>query len=253
MKTVTDFRIFGTAIATPIFIPPPLRPPVVGVAGVIDLAQLAGDPQSRWASGQLTDAHNTTANNSLPWMGGEGDSRGFVRSGQNVVMEDGQAWPTVLRTHPMWIDRGTIKGWLAWRPIPAGARFQAKVGFLRGATGTDGVTFWVWVHYLSGGAERWTPVLQHFKRYTQTLDTIDVDLSAYAGQSISIELRVDAGASSGQDWAAWVNPIITSPKPNPPGDEIVTEKYDFDGVFVLAYACKRLPKSPDPDPTLKWS
>jgi hypothetical protein len=34
--------------------------------------------------------------------------------------------------------------------------------------------------------------------------------------------------------------------------ELVTETFSFDGVVVLAYVCKRVPKSPDPDPVLKW-
>lgn len=248
----------STVIATPIIrIPPTTTTNGPGVP--IDLIQLAGDPNSRWVSGQLVDAHNTTGNSNLPWMGSDGDSRGFVRSDQNVLMEDGKLWPSVLRTHPKWVDRGTIKGWLAWRPIPPNAHFQSKVGFLRGAGGTDGATFWVWVHYLVNGLEQWKPVAQHFKKYTQSLDTIDVDLSTYAGQSISIELRVDAGSSSGQDWAAWVTPTVapvdTHPNSGIPGPDtrLVTETFPFDGVFVLAYTCKRLPKSPNPDPTLKWS
>ncbi|NOU11409.1 MAG: hypothetical protein HOO98_15530 [Nitrospira sp.] len=250
----------STVIATPIIKIPPAKA-TSNPAVPLDLVQLAADPSSRWASGQLVDAHNTADNASLPWMGSEGDSRGFVRSGTNVVMEDGRAWPSVLRTHPKWVNHGTIKGWLAWRPIPAGAHFQTQVGFLQGAAGTDGVTFWVWVHYLIGGfagnVEQWKPVAQHFKKYSQSLDTIDVDLSAYAGQSISIELRVDAGGSSGQDWAAWVSPTIIGVPAHPgtdgPRTELVTETFPFDGVFVLAYACKRLPKSPNPDPTLKWT
>lgn len=250
----------STVIATPIIKIPPST--TTGrLSTPIDLIQLAGDPQSRWAGGQLIDAHNTTNNSTLPWMGGEGDSRGFVRADQNVLMEDRKPWSSVLRTHPMWVDRGTIKGWLAWRTIPAGAHFEAKVGFLQGALGTDGVTFWVWVHYLipgiAGNIEQWKPVAQHFKKYTQSLDTIDIDLSAYAGQSISLELRVDAGSSSGQDWAAWVNPSITTPQTNsgtsPQSGSLVTETFPFDGVFVLAYMCKRIPKAPNPDPTLKWS
>ncbi|MBS0155296.1 MAG: hypothetical protein JSS38_11920 [Nitrospira sp.] len=244
----------STVIATPILDIPP-NTSSAQPSTSIDLFQLAGDPQSRWASGRLVDAHNTTDNANLPWMGNAGDSRGFARSDVNVIMEDGRSWPSVLRTHPKWVDQGTIKGWLAWRPIPTGAHFQAQVGFLRGALGTDGVTFWVWVHYLIGGfagnVEQWKPVAQHFKKYTQSLDTIDVDLSAYAGQSISIELRVDAGGSSGQDWAAWVNPTITA-IPSQRTD-LITETFPFDGLFVLAYVCKRLPKSPNPDPSLKWS
>lgn len=39
---------------------------------------------------------------------------------------------------------------------------------------------------------------------------------------------------------------------NPPGD-LVQETYHFDGVAVLAYVCKRIPKSPNPDKTLQWA
>jgi hypothetical protein len=103
-------------------------------------------------------------------MGNDGGALGFVRSDNNVVMEDGNPWSSVLRTHPKWVDRGTIKGWLAWKTIPAGAHFQVKVGFLQGALGTDGVTFWVWVHYLTegfaGSIQQWKPVAQLFKKYT---------------------------------------------------------------------------------------
>lgn len=254
-----SLKLDSMAIATPtIKIPTDTvtdRPPTS-----IDLMQLAGDPQSRWAGGQLVDEHNTTDHANLQWMDRTRDPLGSTRLETNVTMEDGSSWPSVLHTHPKWVARGTIKGWLAWRTIPAGAHFQAKVGFIQGALGTDGVTFWVWVHYLTpgiaGNIEQWKPVAQHFKKYTQSLDTIDIDLSAYAGQSISIELRVDAGPSSGQDWAAWVNPSITAPQANsgtsPNSDRLVTETFNFDGVFVLAFMCKRLPKAPNPDLTLKW-
>jgi Ricin-type beta-trefoil lectin domain-like len=35
--------------------------------------------------------------------------------------------------------------------------------------------------------------------------------------------------------------------------ELVTENYNFDGVVVLAFVCKRMPRSPNPDNTLQWS
>jgi hypothetical protein len=47
---------------------------------------------------------------------------------------------------------------------------------------------------------------------------------------------------------------IPEKKPDAPKttEELVTESFSFDGVIVLAYVCKRLPKSPNPDPALKW-
>jgi hypothetical protein len=47
--------------------------------------------------------------------------------------------------------------------------------------------------------------------------------------------------------------LIIPPKPPaPPAQEVITETYNLDGVVVLAYVCKRVPKSPDPDITLQW-
>jgi hypothetical protein len=55
-------------------------------------------------------------------------------------------------------------------------------------------------------------------------------------------------------------PVLTvPPKPaNPTGAtpaqaELVTETYVSEGVVVLAYVCKRNPRSPNPDATLSWS
>jgi hypothetical protein len=55
-------------------------------------------------------------------------------------------------------------------------------------------------------------------------------------------------------------PVFTvPPKPaNPTGAtpaqaELVTETYASDGVVVLAYVCKRIPRSPNPDERLSWS
>lgn len=44
------------------------------------------------------------------------------------------------------------------------------------------------------------------------------------------------------------------PRRPPQTSQFVTENYSFedDGVMVLALLCKRLPKAPNPDPTLQW-
>jgi len=84
--------------------------------------------------------------------------------------------------------------------IPANAEFQARVGFLQGATGTDGVTFEVlW---------QGRTLAQLRKLYDRSLKEIKIDLSPYAGQQGEMVRRVKAGSSSGQDWAVWVEPRI---------------------------------------------
>jgi hypothetical protein len=49
-----------------------------------------------------------------------------------------------------------------------------------------------------------------------------------------------------------IPPKRPEPPPATPADELVTEPYSLSGVVVLAYVCKRVPKSPDPDKTLTW-
>ena len=180
-----------------------LKPPVTKS---IDLLTLS--PQARWAGAQLTDASGNSINGqNLAFNGSDGDARGFVRLGP-LALEDGQT-TTALWTHPMWVNNGTIKGWHPDVPLPNGARFESLVGFRAGALNTDGVRFVVFEHHTEPGGRRvWNQVVNVHKTYTRQLMSIGADLSHLAGQSVGIELRVDAGPSSGQDWAVWIRPRI---------------------------------------------
>lgn len=197
---------------------------------LIELSELAHAAQ--WSSGELVDADNTKNGAQLPWQGSDGDSRGFVRL-TTMYMEDGRAYQT-LRTHPKWVAKGTIKGHFPWKVLPKNARFEAKVGFVSGAKHTDGVTFQVWEHHYDDAAKRtvWNKIINRYKAYDGKLTTISASLAHLQGKNVRIELRVDAGASSGQDWAAWVEPRIL-------GDEyernVVTEKH----TFPLSYNCSK--------------
>lgn len=172
----------------------------------IELASLS--PYARWESSRLVDAHNGTDQQVLPWMGSPNDNRGFARL-DSIQMESGQT-RQALRTHPKWVGNGTTKGWHPWVTLPNKAVFETEVGFVKGAQQTDGVTFMVWEHHRQAGSEVWTRVARLKKYYTGALQTIRADLTHLSGQEVGIELRVDAGPSSGQDWAAWVNPRIVS-------------------------------------------
>jgi hypothetical protein len=199
-----------------------------GTSHLIELAHLA--PQAKWSSGELIDADNVKNGSIIPWQGGNNDGRGFARL-DTVYMEDGRAYKA-LRTHPKWADKGTVKGHFPWKNLPANARFEAKIGFLNGARFSDGVTFQVWEHHYDVVAKKtvWNKIVHKYKPYDGKLLAISANLSHLKGQSVGIELRVDAGTSSGQDWAAWIEPRIT-------GDEyerkVVTEKRQF----KLSYPC----------------
>jgi thiol-activated cytolysin len=163
---------------------------------------------ARWEGAQLIDAHNGRDAVQLPWMGSDGDSRGFVRL-DVITLEDGRT-VKALRTHPKWVDNGTIKGWHPSVQLPPNAVFEADIGFVFGAQNTDGVTFQVWEHHNQGGRTVWNQIISVRKGYTGSLQRVRADLSHLAGQQVSIELRVDAGPSAGQDWAAWTNVRIFS-------------------------------------------
>jgi hypothetical protein len=172
----------------------------------INLTQLSSE--ARWESGRLVTDNSATNTHNLPWEGSPTDDRGFVRLDE-LTLENGQT-TTALRTHPKWVPNGTIKGWYPWVELPQNAVFSADVGFLQGARNTDGVTFQVWAHHKEGGRTVWNKVAEVQKDYTGNLVPIQADLSHLAGQEVKIELRVDAGQSSGQDWAAWTNVNISS-------------------------------------------
>ena len=170
-------------------------------------------PQARWQGAQLTDDSGNTSNTqSLPWNGNDGDPRGFVRL-DSLDLENGTR-TVALWTHPMWLDNGTIKGWHPDVVLPTGAHFESQVGFKRGATSTNGVRFIVFEHHTHTDGHRvWNQVASVHKTYTGELTTIRADLSHLAGTPVGIELRVDAGPTSVQDWAVWVDPRIMSATP----------------------------------------
>lgn len=164
---------------------------------------------ARWGSGKLVDAHNTNPSYSLTYPGTP-DAKGHVQIVTGTVLEDNSA-PRCLHMHPAWVEQGTIKGHLGYIDVlPDRAFFSAKVGFIKpqGNPGTDGVRFWVWVHYTVNGQAKWEPIVNELKPFNGMLKTVYADLSRFSGQRIRLEFRVDAGASSAQDWAVWVDPQI---------------------------------------------
>lgn len=163
---------------------------------------LANAPSANW--------YNTTGGTDL-WNVGLGDPRGFACYRTNIKLEDNNTYSKVLETHPEWINYGFIGGeYPDIIKIPEGARFTARVGFIKDAIGTDGAGFVVVFRDTSYVVHFITSVSGYHATYNGTLDSLNLNLSSFAGQSGQIFLVVRAGASSGQDWAVWVNPQITN-------------------------------------------
>lgn len=161
---------------------------------------------------------------------------GYAESGRNGYVqnstmvggdtEDGGE-DDYLHTHPASGRNGKIVGIFPEYRVLAGDRFTAKIGFNEGATGTDGATFVFGIilegrsvddanDFFSSESSRANVLRDNYvelhratKRYDGTLRSVDVDLSGFSGQRVRFVLSVEAGLTSGQDWAIWGTPLVT--------------------------------------------
>ena len=168
-------------------------PPVYG-ASVYDFVQSASS--ASWSSGA----------GALPFPGSTSDSRGFALNLVDAQLEDDSTYPSVLESHPQWVTDGYITGVYPPQTIAQGTQLRVKTGFLKGATGSDGVNFEV---VLDVNQVQHSLVNLH-SSYDGELDEATVDLSQYAGQTGRFILTVKAGKSSGQDWAVWAEAKVES-------------------------------------------
>ncbi|MGB9890734.1 MAG: hypothetical protein ACPLTQ_13875, partial [Anaerolineae bacterium] len=141
----------------------------------------------------------------LPWPGAANDNRGFARWVDNAALEDGSTASRVLETHPQWVAHGYIQGaftevYSSGYVVQSGDHFVARVGLLQNAA-SGNVTFRVMIRP-EGGPNTWIGSVSD--TYDGSLKTMNIPLSAWAGKRADFILRVDAGSSSGQDWAVWV-------------------------------------------------
>ena len=172
---------------------------IVDVHFLYDL--LAKAPDAYWYSGDGGPL----------WDVGLSDNRGFACFRTNIKLEDGNTYPKVLETHPQWINDGRISSEYPDLSItiPDGARFTAKVGFIKGATATDGVNFRM--QFYDGSRWYFFPSYSGYHAtYNGALDSLNIDLSSIVGKTGRICIGVKAESSSDQDWAVWVNPQITN-------------------------------------------
>lgn len=182
-------------------------PLTIGVPMVMDLTSLAAG--GRFEGGRLLNTTTVVDNVPLRWDG-EIIPDGYIQPMENKVCEDGRAYD-ILHMHPKWVANGTIVAWMPWTRLGPSPVFKSGIGFIQGAGGTDGVTFQVFVHLYIRGQLRRRHVFTQHKPHNGRIDDIEFSLRDYENTEVRIELRVDAGASSGRDWAAWINPRIESP------------------------------------------
>ena len=102
------------------------------------------------------------------------------------------------------ITKGTITGLFSLR-IPKDAKtINVGLGFLQGATGSDGVTF---VITARSGDQKWELLKEHVKHDQVLHKTLPIP-SSLLGREVNLRLRVKAGKTAGRDWSAWIRPRI---------------------------------------------
>jgi hypothetical protein len=156
---------------------------------------------------------------SLPFPGKDNDSRGFALYRNNWQLEDSSTWAKVLETHPQWVSDGWIMGRYPQLTVPSGAELKVTVGFLKGATGTDGVTFKV--QFEEGQSRQ--EILSLQATYDGKLDSMTESLSSLSGRTGYFILYVNAGQGSGQDWAAWAEAKIEVAAPPAALPDLIVE------------------------------
>jgi len=139
-----------------------------------------------------------------------------------LPVEDGTIYYTdrCLATYPRNVVDGVIQGTygeiyaknvaqetrLIEMEVPVHAKFTAKVGFAKGAEGSNGVKASFGIIDPTGS----TVILKSVDvKYDGRLDDFEVDLSEYAGQDVYYFLRADAKGPATFDWLVWVDPKIT--------------------------------------------
>jgi len=195
---------------------PAMPPPAQATDGTSYYDFIAHASEAVWGNGYEM----------LDFGGSLGDYRGFACYRDNIKLEDGSTYGRVLETHPQWIDHGRISGRYPEMTLASETELRIVVGFLDGAVGTDGVDFEV--YFVSGGHS--SLITSVNADYNCALDAREIALGPHWGKTGYFTLWVDAGASSGRDWAAWVTAEI-----RPTGVVITTECPLPDAIVGHAY------------------
>ena len=173
----------------------------------------------------------------LQFPGSASDSRGFALWQTNGYMEDNKKYPKVLETHPEWKANGYIMATYPNLAVPTGAKLSLRIGFLKGATGTDGVLYRVLFNYTGQPIN----IFEKYKSYTGKVETETIDLSKYQGKNGKFILYVNAGGkNSAQDWAGWAEAEILYTKKYP--DLVITDLWNKSG--VIHYKIKNIGDAP---------
>ncbi|MBN1918313.1 MAG: hypothetical protein JW889_10410 [Verrucomicrobia bacterium] len=159
----------------------------------------------------VDEAASATWASSVPLtFGGAGGARGWARVVNSVRAEDNKDYEKVLQVSPENKADGFVYGEYAVA-IPPNAKLRATVSFTAGHGSPDGATVSVQVRAPSVARRvkpSWKQVLTKTIMRDNKLDAVEVDLSAWANQKVSIRLVVNAHSNATDDLVLWIAPRI---------------------------------------------
>lgn len=144
-------------------------------------------------------------NRDLPCPGSEGDDRGFVLVRNAPKLENGTvSSDPALLTYPKTSGSGYIRGIYPAFKVQDGDRFQALINCQYKA---DDCNVFFRLEYQIGNGEIKT-LAQWHEVYEGAYNSVNVDLSGFAGQKVKFILSVFANGNAHEDFALWIAPRI---------------------------------------------
>lgn len=146
-------------------------------------------------------------------------SRGLATRLGSAVAADGETYPNVIQMVPAaesyawiegifgdWQERWQLGGYMLPLELPNNARFTSMVCLSGEASETSSMTFLFGLMEASGDINWWPGMTAAYGGAPQSMD---IDLSAYAGKKVMAILRVEAGVSIDDNYALWIEPRIS--------------------------------------------
>lgn len=173
-------------------LPAKVQPMPITVNGSYDIYANAG--KAKWATREGKVANVAVG----------ARSRGAVKQIDKGKLSTGNSASKMIYTHPAPNKDGYIMGVLPQIKLGKSIHFKSAIGFVGNASKSDGVLFSV---YMVDPVSKKRIGRKTRKRVSpKKYEYIDLDLSRYAGKTVSLVMRVDAGATATQDNAVWIAP-----------------------------------------------
>jgi hypothetical protein len=159
------------------------------------------------------DAYWNNGSKSLPCPGNEGDNDGYVVLINAAKLENGEPSGSAgLLTFPRDANNGFIQGVFPPILIRDGDRFRSIVNCRSYSAGCN-VIFRLDYQIGNGAVKTFG---QWNEAYEGQWYSLDIDLSALAGENVKFILMVLANGSSNKDFAVWIGPQLLRPGTPPP-------------------------------------